>query len=874
MGLPDPVEKAMTRIDASLERSLEAGLGNPPEAQAAVASPPTDPPDAPPFATPGGLTQNATAPEPWRSADSALSRLIGAPWKDWFFYRCALDGSVLQASPSADEILGADVRGIASGFFALRTRHPQNREALRLREQALQGGHPPAYALEIRRPDASCRCLQLTEAPVLDDSGRVVAIAGVAHDLTDHRRAAPALQALLQGSFTLVGEAFFPSLARELATLLQTRQAFVGRLLPGEPARVQTLAVWVGDTLAPNFTYSLPATPCEETARRSLCFFSSGVRHLFPRDIRLVEWNSESYLGVPLPGANGEPIGLLAVVHDRPIQDPDAASSLLTLVAPRAAAELQRLDALAVQQESEERYRLLVEHSQELFVELMRDGVIRYASPNFAEALKQDPLALKGRPFIELAHPDDQALLREHLEAASARLTFRLRHGEDRWCWTDASARRFLTHTGEPRLVLVCRDITERREAETARTRLETQLRQAQKLEAIGTLAGGIAHDFNNILAAIICYAELAKDDTVTQPAVQESLDNVLKASHRAKDLVRQILAFSRQAQPERIPLELHLIVKEALKLLRSTLPSTIDMASNIGPNLPMVLADATQIHQVLMNLCANAAYAMRGRQGRLEVNLSAVTLAADASSRHPDLRPGQHVLLQISDNGCGMSEETLRRIFEPFFTTKAPGEGTGLGLAVVHGIVREHGGVILAESRAGQGTSFFIYLPALPRRSAPPATATEAIPHGQGERILYVDDESSLCRAAERMLTRLGYQPVVFTNPLDALAAFQAQPAAFDALVTDLTMPGMTGVDLAAAALEIRPNLPVLLVTGFGGVWLREAAQTIAIRNVLIKPLDMAGFGRMLYRTLHGPAVGLDELPADDPPLRDPDSL
>jgi len=397
----------------------------------------------------------------------------------------------------------------------------------------------------------------------------------------------------------------------------------------------------------------------------------------------------------------------------------------------------------------------------------------------------------------------------------------------------------------------VLREITERKQAEARQVRLETELRQAQKMEAIGTLAGGIAHDFNNILGAIIGYSELAVMDIGDEDPSQAHLAEVLRAAKRAKELVRQILSFSRQEEHEPKPIQLASVIDEAMKLLRASLPSTIEIRTHIDSGAGPILADPTQIHQVMMNLCTNSWHSMNGDGGILEVSLRAVDVDSGFAQTHADLHPGKYLRLMISDTGCGIEPTVIDRIFDPFFTTKAPGSGTGLGLAVVHGVVKRHGGAISVYSESGRGTTFNLYFPVDETQPSAAVAELTTPAKGNGERILFVDDEAPLAALGKSMLERLGYRVTAQTNSLDALATFSAQPGQFDLVITDQTMPNLSGAELAKLLLKIRPELPVILATGYSTTINAEKANAIGIREMLLKPNTTQAMGDAIRRAL-----------------------
>ncbi len=367
---------------------------------------------------------------------------------------------------------------------------------------------------------------------------------------------------------------------------------------------------------------------------------------------------------------------------------------------------------------------------------------------------------------------------------------------------------------------------------------LEKQLRQAMKMEAIGTLAGGIAHDFNNILAAILGYGEMARAQVEDNDQLKRDIGQVLKAGNRAKSLVKQILTFSRQGEEAFSPIEVQSIVKEALKLLRSSLPSTIEMEDHVDLDCRAVLADPTQIHQVLLNCCTNAKHAMEENGGILTVSLSEIKVTASGSiAACPQLEVGNYVDLSVGDTGCGMDELTQSKIFDPFFTTKEIGKGTGLGLAVVHGIVKQHNGEMSVESKEGQGTVFHLYLPVIDQKVEVESSHNEVGQHGN-ERILVVDDEAEVVVMLQRMLEILGYKVTAFAGSVAAFDAYSAAPDDFDLLLTDMTMPEMTGTVLAKKILAIRPDFPVILCTGFSESMDEEKAKALGVREYIMKPI------------------------------------
>jgi PAS domain S-box-containing protein len=391
-------------------------------------------------------------------------------------------------------------------------------------------------------------------------------------------------------------------------------------------------------------------------------------------------------------------------------------------------------------------------------------------------------------------------------------------------------------------VTLFAHDQTAHKRMEAHRAALESQLRESQKMQAIGTMAGGIAHDFNNIISAILGNVKLAQQDASAGSAAEVSLAEIDKAGRRARDLVRQILTFSRNEPPHREPLQIADVVNEALRLVRVTLPPHITLIATLAPDCPPVLADATQIEQALLNLCTNAIHAMEQTMGTLRIELShSLRSADDAPERRGGLR-GQHVKLTVSDTGHGMSETTLQRVFEPFFTTKPVGQGTGLGLAVVHGIMRAHLGTVNVRSRPGAGSQFTLLFPVSDAPMMPPVVlpVVADIGMGAGQRVMYVDDDEALVFLVKRVLTRKGYQVTTFTDPRQAIATLRQDARGCDLLVTDYNMPGYSGVDLLRDVKKLRPDLPVALASGYVTPEIERDALAAGARALIHKPNDV----------------------------------
>ncbi len=395
------------------------------------------------------------------------------------------------------------------------------------------------------------------------------------------------------------------------------------------------------------------------------------------------------------------------------------------------------------------------------------------------------------------------------------------------------------------------RDITERKLAQAERERLGLRLRQAEKMEAVGRLAGGIAHDFNNVLGGIFAYGEMLFEKAPEKSPLKRYAQNILAAATRGRELVEQILAYSRSQRGKRAPVDVGNVVAETLELVRGSLPAGIRLEASAPELALVVIGDATQLHQVVMNLCSNAIQAMSAG-GAMRVALEAADVTAERGLSHGTLRPGRYVRLSVEDSGSGMDEATLSHIFEPFFTTKDIGRGTGLGLSLVYAIVTDSGGAIDVKTAPNQGSTFTIYLTLADVALASSNDIAGPPPRGNGERVLLVEDEAPLLAGTAEVLSQLGYEPVAFSDSRAALAAFEAAPGRFDLVVTDEVMPGLTGTGLASVVRRRRPDLPIVLVSGYSGPLLTQQALAAGVSELLTKPLQSREIATLLARVLH----------------------
>ncbi|MEX3953316.1 PAS domain S-box protein [Paraburkholderia sp. EG287B] len=516
-------------------------------------------------------------------------------------------------------------------------------------------------------------------------------------------------------------------------------------------------------------------------------------------------------------------------------------------------------------QSSQRRWRAVFDNAPAGIMLLRPRGRYVAANPAFQRMVGYSSTELQNLTATDITHPEDVEITRQHIERLlqgglqSVRFEKRYQHRDGYTVWTDVRLARVTVSEQasgkdpareEDVIVATVEDVTQRREDEQARRQLESQLRQSQKLEALGTFAGGIAHDFNNILGAIVGYGELALQALADETPEQRYVAQVLKSADRARSLVERILTFSRSGLTTRQPVHVQPIVQDSIEMLKVRLPACIRLEAELNAPKAHIEGDPAHLDQLVTNLCVNAIHAMPGG-GTLRVVLDTLDLDAARSLSHGAVEAGHFVRLAVSDSGVGMAPDLLERIFNPFFTTRKAGEGTGLGLALVDGIVREYGGGIDVSTMVGAGSQFELLLPTIDSHTSQPREDEKACPYGEGQTILLVDDEEALVRIGEERLAELGYEPAGFVSSDAAWQAFRADPQRFDAVVTDQTMPGITGVELARMIRSLRAEIPIILVSGFSSPALEAQAREAGVNAQLRKPLRRAELARTLKHLL-----------------------
>ncbi|MFP5507106.1 MAG: PAS domain S-box protein [Gammaproteobacteria bacterium] len=700
--------------------------------------------------------------------------------------------------------------------------------------------------------------------PLRDAAGRPYAVCGISTDITDRKRIEQALRDVALGVTGATGQDIFQSIARHLAASLGVDFAFVGKLVVGPPRRIQTLAICSDGQYIDNMQYDLVGTPCQTVVGQEFQYVPRDICACYPGDNMLSQMGFESYAGYPLFDSHGQALGLIAVLHRGPLREPEFIEAILRIFSVRAASELERLRTEEAQRASEASYRAIFEASQDaIFVHDIDTGTIVDVNPTACQVYGYSYEEMLELSVADLSSGVPPYTLRDAIKYINKvkagepqRFEWHRRNKDGSLHW-DEVLLQIARIGGVDRVVAFTRDITARKQAEDARNRLEAQLRQAQKMEAIGHLTGGIAHDFNNILTGVMGYIVLAEERVRAQGDAKllGYLERAQRSGQRARDLIQQMLTFSRGQRGEPRPLQLAPLIKETVKLLGATLPSSIEIATRLDCDAPRALLDPVQVEQVLMNLCINARDAMQG-SGRIEVRLSEVAHDGQSCAGCRQAVAGRYVEICVSDSGPGIPPEVLERMFEPFFSTKEAGKGSGMGLATVHGIVHEHGGHVLVDSAPGQGARFRVLFPPL-AGAAETASANVAAASGARHgpqlagRVLVVDDDESAGDFMGDLLETWGLTPTVLRESPEALDMLRARPDAFDLVVLDLTMPRMNGLDLARRLRALRADLPLILYSGYSEGVTEAQLRAAGVDARVRKPVDTDELLDILRRLL-----------------------
>jgi len=693
--------------------------------------------------------------------------------------------------------------------------------------------------------------------PLFDAAGDAYAVCGVATDISDRKRLEEALSSAALAVSQSEGEALYRELSRYLATILDVDAVFIATRDEAAPCLMNVRAFHLDGETIENFSYQLDGTPCQVVLESGFQHYPARLSELFPRDTDFAKLGFQGYAGYPLVDSRGRVLGLLAVVTRRALGSPAFVESVLRIFAVRVNAELERVAAQQALRASQDSYREIFEASEDaIFVHDWDTGAILDANPQACAAygysreefrsLHLGAISSGVPPYTE---EEDLRWIERAKAEGSTRFEWhrRSRDGSLHWDEVRLKAARI---GGQPRVLAFSREITESKLAEERRLRLEAQLRQAQRMEAIGQLTGGIAHDFNNLLTGIMGYVALAaeRDTTIADRRLAGYLAQAQRSCERARDLIQQMLMFSRGQRGTPRPVALGRLVEESLASLRPTLPAPLELGVAVAPDLPAVRVDPLQVEQVLLNLCINARDACDGA-GTVEVEVRPARAEGLECAGCRGCVTGDYVELAITDSGPGIPPALVERIFDPFFSTKENGKGTGMGLAIVHGIVHEHGGHVLVETAPGGGARFCVLWPALPEGSMDEAGDTPAVPGASARRriarpalagsVLVVDDETTVGEFMRELLETWGLQADCVSSGQTALDLVVAAPDRFDAVITDQSMPRMSGLRLAQALRAVRPGLPVILYTGYAEGLARSELETAGIREVLRKPVE-----------------------------------
>ncbi|MBA3848815.1 MAG: hypothetical protein C0502_02320 [Opitutus sp.] len=727
---------------------------------------------------------------------------------------------------------------------------PEDIGQTRARHRARLAGRnvPALFETEAVRADGSRFWIELRVTPV-HENGRIIGTQAAVRDITERRLIDQTLRLLSTGAARLSGERFFDYVALRLAELLGGETGVIATFIPGPRTIVRSVGLSIDGQPARHEQPLADGTLAAAVLRARVSLFASAAAQAFPGDELIRRCGAAACAAVPLFGSTGEIVGFVAVLGRQELPALAQVESVLQLASVRLVAELARM-------RNERQFQDFFEFAPDAIVLLDPAGRIARVNHRAEKLFGQRGEELIGQPIGRLAADAGRTLLpilRGLRPGAGAQwrqpVNLQARRSDGTLFAAQISLGAVETDTG----VLVAaavRDISEQQLA-------ESHLRQRQKIEALGTLAGGIAHDFNNILTGMFGFVELSRAELPPGHPAAHWLENIATAGRRARNLVQQILTFSRQNEGPREPVDVSAVTREALRLIRSTLPPMVRIEPQLAENAPPVLADATQLHQVVMNLCTNSWQALPESGGVISVSVEPLVISDEAAAGRGEMPRGRAVKLTVADNGSGIPPAIMERIFDPFFTTKPAGQGTGLGLAVVHGVVRAHGCEIAVRSAPGEGTRIEIFLPAI-ESVAGRERAAAPLPRGHGEKVLLIDDESIGRTALAALIGHLGYSVEHFEHPQAAVTQFASQAADYAAVITDFAMPDMTGAALARQVRHIRPDIPVLVISGFIDPDQQAKLEQAGVMHLLRKPPTLEELAHAIARCLQPASPGI----------------
>ncbi|MDA8134692.1 MAG: PAS domain S-box protein [Desulfobacteraceae bacterium] len=743
------------------------------------------------------------------------------------------EGGIIQyKSPNIEKRFGWKPEELI-GASAWDNVHPDDLSSARTFFEKMMQEPDAVGTMEVRykHRDGGYRWIEFTGTGLFHDPD-IGGLLGNYQDITGRKQEEAVLLFLAQSIGGRAHEPFFDMLARYLAQTLDMDFVCIDRL-EGSGLTARTVSVWCDGHFEDNVVYDLKDTPCGDAVGKTVCCFPAGVKRSFPRDQVLQDLSAESYAGVTLFGHTGAPIGLIAVIGRKPLTNRTLAENVLKLVAVRAAGEMERLDTEQALKESEARFRRLYEKAPLGYQSLDENGRFIQVNQTWLDTLGYAREDVIGKSFADFLHPDWQDHFKENFPRFKAigeilGVEFEMMKKDGALIPVSFNGKIARDQNGNfQQTHCILHDITDRKKAEAEREKLQDQLIQAQKMESVGRLAGGVAHDFNNMLGVILGHAEMALEEVSDNSPLYAELKEIQAAAQRSADLTRQLLTFARKQMISPKVLNLNQAVQQMITMLHRLIGEDIDLIWKPAQDLWPVKIDPSQVDQILANLCVNSRDAITG-VGKITIETGMKTFDQGYCTEHTGFMPGDFVLLSVSDNGCGMDKETLDNLFEPFFTTKDLGKGTGLGLAMVYGIVKQNQGFINVYSEPGRGTTFRIYLPRY--LSGGPAVTThpsgEAAPGGD-ETLLLVEDEAAILGLARLMLERMGYRVLAASSPAEALQLVRTHAGKIDLLMTDVVMPEMNGRDLAAQLTRLYPDLKLLFMSGY-------TANVIAHHGVL----------------------------------------